>query len=114
MKRLGLAIATAAACSATPHAQPPPPHLPPPVDAAPAPPPVSAADCDQLVAHALALAAAERGSAATTEDIGAGRVATHRDCAQLTAAQLRCGMSAATLADFEACDGGSAGSGHAQ
>lgn len=102
-------LATAGACSSPPHAPPTPPHPPAVIDAGTgAPPAVSARDCDELVAHAIDVAAAERGSATTTEDIGATRAAMHRDCATLTAAQLRCGLAAKTAADLEACDAGSA------
>src|SRR5580698_6198501 len=102
-------VVGAIGCSASPHPQPPPPHPPATVDAGAgtgsAAPAISAADCDQLVAHATGLAAAERGSAATVEMIGAAHAATTRDCATLTTAQVRCGMAASTIPDFESCDG---------
>ncbi len=65
---------------------------------------MTAADCDQLVAHVVALQAAARGSAATDEVQTAVRSEIHRDCAGLSVAALRCGLAATTVEQLEACD----------
>ena len=97
-------VAVLAACSGS--SQPPPatPHPSPAVDAGAVAPTISAGDCDRLVAPAIELAAAAHGSAATDEVRGAATAQIHRDCAGIGSAALACGLAAASLADFEACD----------
>jgi hypothetical protein len=93
-----------AACSGA--AQPPPtaPHPAPAIDAGAGVVALSAQDCDRLIARAIELAAVTRGSAATDEVRGAVTAQIHRDCAGIGSAALACGLAAASLADFEACD----------
>jgi hypothetical protein len=102
MRALAL-IGMVAGCSGAPP-PPPPPPVHPTVDAGVVAPAVSAHDCDQIIAHAIALEAAVRGSAATDEAQGSARVAIHRDCAKLDAAAVSCALAAKTVVDFEACD----------
>lgn len=73
--------------------------------------PVTVRECDDLIAHAVALAGSARGSgsaAPTPAELDAVAASLRADlgvrCASLAREAHRCAMAATTLADLAACE----------
>lgn len=106
MRRLAYFVAFLVGCGPHPVHDTPPRVPPPAADAAVASAEVPIADdeCRQLQSHAVDLAAAAKGSAATEEVIADVKAQMTFDCTGMTRAQWKCGMGATTIDALGNCD----------